>query len=672
MSAVQALFGAWILLGAVFIEFYARRYESLGMPLFPDGALVILAIALVAAPRRLRERFPLLRDAARKVVTVLLCGIAIALAARHPLQLGHVMIVAALPGATLLALAPVLCRPRATGAARVLVSAALALLMFALLAYYGVLVVGLESWQEIVTREQIATYALYVPELASALPFSPWLAWAGVGAALGALLFAYGLASRALAREAGDALRRLGAWLAPGGAPHARRWAGAAVVVLAYPLLAHATYQLNYRSDPLLTTFFGTQLPRGTPAMPFWPDPSLDALERQAASRYAAPAQVASRTLVLVIVDALRADQMSVYGHPRNNTPFLSRLHREGRLARFENAFAICTATPCGVLGILNSRYWGALGRGQERFGLTEVLKRVGYSTHFVLGGNHRSHYGLRSFYGKSIDSYFDGGDAERYMNDDADVMAALRRLPLPAGAPAFLYVHLISAHQVGRREPRHDLWRGVSPDADDESCCTTRQFVVNRYHHGIRQADARIEELFAILEEKGRLGDALVVITADHGERLGDGGGPMGHGGPPVDGAVRVPLLLYDAQSFRYPARPLTSVVDIAPTLLERIGAPIPEHWSGMSLAKPAPARFVMAQSREEFMVIGEFGGDLLKYYRRPGEESGRLVRLARAGDEEAISVGPRTAAMVAELRQALEVLTRAPQPRGAAAPAQ
>ena len=44
MSALQALFGAWILVPAGFIEFYARRYAPLGIPLFPDGALAILAV----------------------------------------------------------------------------------------------------------------------------------------------------------------------------------------------------------------------------------------------------------------------------------------------------------------------------------------------------------------------------------------------------------------------------------------------------------------------------------------------------------------------------------------------------------------------------------------------------------------------------------------------------
>ena len=602
-------------------------------------------------------------------MAVLVCGVALVFAVRNPLQLGHVMIVAALPAVTLVALAPVLCRPGQMRAARLLVSAALALLMFALFAYYGVLVVGLESWNEIVAREQIQAYVRFVPELATTLPFTPWFAWAGVGTVLGALLLGYGLASRGIARDACAALGRLGAWLAPGGAARTRRWVGATLVVLAYPLLAHAAYLLSYWSDPLLTTILGTQVARGSPTMPFWPDPALDALERQAASRYAAPAQVATRTLVLVNVDALRADQLNVYGHPRDNTPFLSRLHREGRLTRFDNVFSACTESLCGVLGILNSRYWSSLGRGQERFGLTEVLKRVGYSTHFVLGGDHTRYYGMRAYYGRNIDTYYDGSTGEGYLNDDAEVIAALRRLELPAGAPSFTYLHFISVHQLGRRYPRYDLWNGVAPEADSGPCCTVRQSVVNRYHQGIRQTDALIEELFATLEAKGLLGDALVVITADHGERLGDGGGPMGHGGPPLDGVVRVPLLVYDALGSAYPRRPFASVVDIAPTLLERIGAPVPDHWSGSSLAQPAQARFVMTQSRQEFAVIGEFGGDLFKYYHRPGDKSGRLVRLGRFSGEHALSDAAGDARILSELRDALGAQARASRPPDASA---
>jgi hypothetical protein len=639
MSALRVLFGCWVLVSAVLIEFYARRYEYSGTPLFPHGMLAIAALGILFLPRRLAARVPISPQAARTIAVGIVCAAALLFAAQRSLQLVHVTIASGLLAIALAGIAPVHFLP---AAARFALALALAILSFAVLAYYAILVIGLETWNQVVSRELLWTYALQLPELVAAMPIGSWIPWGAGAAVFIALFLAYWAAAPGIwcgMRAVGSRVR---GYLAPAGSMPWSRTATLVLVLGSAALLADSLFRVvayGRTPDPMIKTFFVAQGTHGTPRMPFVADPAHDALEREAARRYAAPARVAGKTLVLITVDALRADQMNVYGHARHNTPFLSRLHREGRLVRFDNTFAACTESLCGLLAILGARNWHELGTGRQQFGLADVLKRLGYRNHFLLGGDHTNFYGLRSYYGGSVDEYIDGASSTQYMNDDLEVIGWLAQLDVSGAVPRFIYIHLMSVHLAGKRYPQYRVWYRTAAGASGvKDCCSMAVHYANNYHDGILQTDAMIEKTFGVLRAKGLLEDAVVAITADHGENLGEGGG-FGHGGPPLDGVVRVPLLIYDTDAFAYPAHALSSVTDVAPTLLARIGAPIPQHWSGTPLSQPAQRRFVLMQSRDRFAVVGSFGGEFLKYYQDRDGDAGQLVRLAGAGAEHALS---------------------------------
>ncbi|MDH4324077.1 MAG: sulfatase-like hydrolase/transferase [Betaproteobacteria bacterium] len=632
---LRRLFACWLLLAAAAIEFYARRYEYTGVALVPHGALAALALVLLFLPGRLRAG-----------AVALGCVAALLLALHHPFQFLHVVIVLGLlalalagSGLALLARAPA----RLVRAATALTLAAL---NFLLLAYYAILIIGRETWNQVVSRELLVTYFWQLPELIAALPMQTWIAPAAAAGLFLALLLVYLAVAPGVVRE----LYSIGAGLRLLLTDRAR--ATALVLVIGSSALAaqwvfrNAAY--GDAPDPLITTFFVRQDQPGTLSMPFAPDPALLAADREVAARYPVPDRLNRKTLVLITVDALRADQMHVYGHVRRNTPFLSRLQREGRLARFDNAFSVCTESLCGLLAVHASRYWHELGT--RNFALADALKRLGYSNHFLLGGDHANFYGLRSFYGLNIDDYFDGSMAGGYMNDDTLVVEALSRLDLSAPAPRFIYLHLMSVHLIGKRLPQHRVWYKTDAGSRDvPSCCVGSMDYANKYHDGILQADALIERIFRILDAKGLLRDAIVAITGDHGEMLGESG-QVNHGGLPLDPVVRVPLLIYDTDRFAYPVRPLASVIDIAPTLLDRIGAHIPEHWSGIPLSQPATRRFALMQGRTTYAVVGHFGEEYFKLYRDGDAE--RLVALTPDGIERALPLPQARPAILAELR--------------------
>jgi hypothetical protein len=92
-------------------------------------------------------------------------------------------------------------------------------------------------------------------------------------------------------------------------------------------------------------------------------------------------------------------------------------------------------------------------------------------------------------------------------------------------------------------------------------------------------------------LKESGLLEKTLVVITADHGEMLGENGGPVGHGWLMTPELANVPLIIMDPGHPGYHVNPVIgSQVDLMPTILDKLGIPVPpgQLYQGTSLYSP------------------------------------------------------------------------------------
>ena len=70
-------------------------------------------------------------------------------------------------------------------------------------------------------------------------------------------------------------------------------------------------------------------------------------------------------------------------------------------------------------------------------------------------------------------------------------------------------------------------------------------EFVLDAYDDGLALLDQQVGLLFEDLERAGRLANTLVIVTADHGEELGDHG-LYGHASSLYDGEIHVPLLIW------------------------------------------------------------------------------------------------------------------------------
>ena len=316
------------------------------------------------------------------------------------------------------------------------------------------------------------------------------------------------------------------------------------------------------------------------------------------------------RTIVLLLVDTLRADHVSGYGYRPPTTPNLDR-YFEGWL-RAETCLPAANWTLPSHASLFTSvsvarhrvgRYGHVL---PERLPtLSESLARAGFRTLAVVGGG----YVDPSFgFARGFDRYaVVPGPARKA------VSAALAMLEESRDEPVFLFLHTYQVHDFA---PDEDVARRLfadpavlGPDFLDDigklrqnGAMTDPRFplwIRSRYDAALASVDAAFGRLLEGLGRQGRLERTAILFTSDHGEGLCDRiyrGQCLqwGHGSPYLyEEELRVPL------EARVPWRPdargivggNASLLDVAPTLLAAAGAPVPASFEGRSLLSGAAA---------------------------------------------------------------------------------
>ena len=105
-------------------------------------------------------------------------------------------------------------------------------------------------------------------------------------------------------------------------------------------------------------------------------------------------------------------------------------------------------------------------------------------------------------------------------------------------------------------------------------------------YYAMIEQVDTEVGRMLQALEETGQAENTIVIYMSDHGEMLGDHGIFL-KGAYFYEGAIRVPMIIRWPGKYKAGLRSdaLVEMVDLAPTLLEAAGIPIPVGMQGRSL---------------------------------------------------------------------------------------
>ena len=291
----------------------------------------------------------------------------------------------------------------------------------------------------------------------------------------------------------------------------------------------------------------------------------------------------APANVLLITMDTTRADHLGCYGFTLARTPSLDRLAAEG--VRFTDAIAAAPITMPAHSSILTGLYPpahgvrdnGSYALPDKAVTLAERLKAAGYRTQAVV-----SALVLNRRY--NLTQGFDGYDDDLWAEDEPKLfMIRDRKAPKTADRalrwlagwaaerprrPFFLWVHFFDPHQP-YQAPAAEVARAASP-----------------YDAEIAMVDSAVGRLVDDLRQRRLLDDTLVVVTADHGESLGEHGEKT-HAIFIYDATVRVPLLVRYPRLFprgRTYTGPVRSV-DIVPTVLAALHLPGGRETQGVDL---------------------------------------------------------------------------------------
>lgn len=315
--------------------------------------------------------------------------------------------------------------------------------------------------------------------------------------------------------------------------------------------------------------------------------------------RYARASAPVSGPIVLISVDALRADHLPLYGYPNVATPALDALGADGVV--FERFYSHVPQSLPAHAAMFSSRLPFETGvrdnagfkiKDSERT-LAEVLRDRDYVTGAIV-----SSYALRRDTGIAqgfafFDDQLDPADERR---DETTVGAITRGgeaseriaegwLQSIATPRAFLFLHLA-------KEPATDA-AGASATGRDA------------YDAGVARADETIGRLTKYLKGHQLYDQSTIIVTSAYGEGLGDHG-EVSHGLLVYDDVMRVPLIVKQAAGEGAGRRvaDLVQQIDLMPTILDLARAPAPDNLRGRSLtpllagARRFPARLVYSES--------------------------------------------------------------------------
>jgi arylsulfatase len=306
--------------------------------------------------------------------------------------------------------------------------------------------------------------------------------------------------------------------------------------------------------------------------------------------------------VLLITIDSLRADHLGCHGYLKNTTPNIDRLAQDGIL--FTQAISTGTWTIPSIPSILTSLYQphhGIFSYGDtlnnKAVSLAEVLSKKAYRTAFM---------GPRFFSEiKGIERGFDYFN-NKQENAKADKLTdkVIEWIKGHKKERFFLWLHYFDPHAPYRPPAPYNSMFISNVAANEKPVVNTNpeyagipnyallegnhglDYYIAQYDGTIRFVDDQIGRLLNSLKESMIYNDTLIIITADHGELLGEHGIYFVHGGLPLDAVIKIPLIMhYNKYSKGLIIDCQVSLIDLAPTILEILKLEKPAVMIGNSL---------------------------------------------------------------------------------------
>jgi arylsulfatase A-like enzyme len=359
----------------------------------------------------------------------------------------------------------------------------------------------------------------------------------------------------------------------------------------------------------------------------------------------AAPPQAAASgragkpNVVLIVMDTVRADHMSVYGYGLDTTPNLKALAQDAAVyTRAQSAADITLTSHASLFTGMYPSWHGAYcqppeaayGRGLSKKWptLAEILRGGGYSTLGVAANLYlRSDFGLdrgfqefriprpvpvladenryqlRRTLRRVLNLVADTAQFDRLYSRGEDInetfFGALD-LHRQEKQPFFGFLNYMDAHfpyippapydhifpgkrsaipQDDLEDAQHIISSGAPVPAFYPPYC------LSQYDGGIAYLDAQIGQIVAGLKQRNLYDNTMIVVTSDHGEAFGERH-RVEHGNSPYQNLLHVALLIkYPRAARKGVVSDPVSLIDVAPTVLSAAGFSVPPAMQGKSL---------------------------------------------------------------------------------------
>jgi arylsulfatase A-like enzyme len=327
----------------------------------------------------------------------------------------------------------------------------------------------------------------------------------------------------------------------------------------------------------------------------------------------AAETPPAGRSVILVVIDCLRADHLSLYGYGRPTSPNIDAF--AGDAAVFRQAVSQAPTTLLSFASIFTSLEVSAHGVRDQSFALgtsmltlPEIFGIYNYKTAAFVGGpNLDPVFGLDRGFGK----YFYVGRLDASFRDTLPAALAWAEERKAKGEKFLLVAHGNDLHTpyvfpasglfgkgyrvsaqfkaLPASEAKLFLLRGRRLKLESgrgylELSKGDEGHLVARYDEGIRYADGLLGDFFGKLRAAGILDDAVVVIAADHGEGLFDHDYYF-HEFNIYDDTLHVPLIIKAPGAGHREITGQVRLIDLLPTMLDFAGIPPLPSAQGVSL---------------------------------------------------------------------------------------
>jgi arylsulfatase A-like enzyme len=362
------------------------------------------------------------------------------------------------------------------------------------------------------------------------------------------------------------------------------------------------------------------------------------------------PAAAKKPNVLLIVMDTVRADHVSVYGYERETTPFLREFAREATV--YERAIAcdgFTLPTHASMFTGVYPSWHGATVRSTYPYGsslsprrqtLASVLRANGYFTAEAvanygylgpamglaqgftsaqarravpLSDSTRPSY-LRESVKKFLSAAFNTTAFDQFRLLATDINRhALGTIEenRDRNAPFFIFLNYMDAHipyippapfrtrfngsdrnVKPRLDETYEGYQALRDEVNSEKRSldeNEKRYMISQYDAGIAFMDSAIGTLMKRLRELGLYDNTLVIITSDHGEAFGEHN-RREHGISSVyQDQVHVPLLVkYPGQHEGHRSDALVSQVDFMPTVLEVSGIAAPPGLQGQSFRSP------------------------------------------------------------------------------------